>query len=87
MVADVVERFGDDLTTRLEELFAKESDPYTSNEYMLVVMNQIRCQKFGYAFPCSNQGTAWTARDFGHRFAGILVDRNVSSAVWQGRGG
>lgn len=68
MVADVVERFGDDLTTRLEELFAKESDPYTSNEYMLVVMNQIRCQKFGYGPP-----VVIRAQD-GHTFAGRRVN-------------
>lgn len=47
IVAGVVERYGEELMNRLEDLFAKESDPYTSNEYMLVVMNQIRCQKFG----------------------------------------
>jgi hypothetical protein len=46
-VARVVEQYGEELMARLEELFVKESDPYTSNEYMLVVMNQIRCQKFG----------------------------------------
>ena len=49
LVAGVVEKTGDNLMTRLEELFTKESDPYTANEYMLVVMNQIRVEKFAEA--------------------------------------
>ena len=45
----LIDKYGDDLMDRLEDLFTKESDPYTSNDFMLTCMNEIRVKKFEVA--------------------------------------
>lgn len=46
LASRLVDQYGEELSVRLEELFAKESDPYTSNDFMLTCMNDIRVHKF-----------------------------------------
>lgn len=45
----VMDKFGDEVQEKLDEVFAKESDPYTTNESMLELINQIRLKNFDVA--------------------------------------
>lgn len=45
----VMDKFGDEVQEKLDEVFAKESDPYTTNESMLELINQIRLKNFDIA--------------------------------------
>ena len=39
----LINELSDDLVSKLEDIFVKESDPFTTNENMLDLINQLRC--------------------------------------------
>ncbi|KAJ1460259.1 P-loop containing nucleoside triphosphate hydrolase protein [Pelagophyceae sp. CCMP2097] len=45
----LMDDFGDKVQTKLDDVFAKESDPYTTNESMLELINAIRNRNFDVA--------------------------------------
>lgn len=45
----LIDKFGDIVQERLDDVFAKESDPYTTNESMLELINKIRLKNFDVA--------------------------------------
>jgi len=47
--SDITDARGDDVRQKLDVVFAKESDPYTTNESMLELINQIRLKNFDVA--------------------------------------
>ena len=47
--SDIMDAQGDDVQQKLDVVFAKESDPYTTNESMLELINQIRLKNFDVA--------------------------------------
>jgi len=46
MVSTIIERRAEELTSKIDDIFTKESDPFTTNESMLLTVNAIREQKF-----------------------------------------
>jgi hypothetical protein len=49
LVTTILEEAGDRVQRKLDDVFAKESDPYTTNESMLELVNQIRMKNFDIA--------------------------------------
>eukprot|EP00633_Aureoumbra_lagunensis_P004582 CAMPEP_0197307348 /NCGR_PEP_ID=MMETSP0891-20130614/4966_1 /TAXON_ID=44058 ORGANISM="Aureoumbra lagunensis, Strain CCMP1510" /NCGR_SAMPLE_ID=MMETSP0891 /ASSEMBLY_ACC=CAM_ASM_000534 /LENGTH=884 /DNA_ID=CAMNT_0042790601 /DNA_START=38 /DNA_END=2692 /DNA_ORIENTATION=- len=45
----IMDRYGDVVAEKLDDVFAKESDPYTTNESMLELINRIRQKNFELA--------------------------------------
>jgi interferon-induced GTP-binding protein Mx1 len=49
VVSGLIEDLADEVSERIDDLFAKESDPFTANESMLEVINTIRYRNFDMA--------------------------------------
>ena len=49
LVTKILEEAGDRVQGKLDDVFVKESDPYTTNESMLELVNQIRMKNFDVA--------------------------------------